>query len=229
VTIAWETAVGDGTRLAALRSSGLIGTGPEDAFDRLIELAAELIGLPRGCITLVDAEHTTAKSAVGFPEGQPLFAPVDQSFCRFVVGSGRPLIVDDARRDPRTRDDPAIALYDAATWGGYPIGNADGVTLGTFCLMDSKPHAWTTRDVHILATLAKAASSEIALRAARAEVEAAHREADTARSAARRDRAVLGAYLDELTASDGPAASFASSLRARLEGPSPADSASADF
>jgi sigma-B regulation protein RsbU (phosphoserine phosphatase) len=217
VTVDWEAGVRDPTRLAALQSSGLTGTGPEDAFDRLIELAAELVGLPRGCITLVDADHTSAKSAFGFPEGQPLFARVDQSFCRFVVGSGRPLIVDDARQDPRTRDDPAIALYDAATWAGYPIGDAEGLTLGTFCLMDSKPHVWTTRDVHILATLAQAASTEIALRAAQAEIRAAHRETDAVRSAALRHRAALLAHVDELTTLDGAAAPFGRALLARLQ------------
>jgi sigma-B regulation protein RsbU (phosphoserine phosphatase) len=188
VTVDWEAGVRDPTRLAALQSSGLTGTGPEDAFDRLIELAAELVGLR-----------------------------VDQSFCRFVVGSGRPLIVDDARQDPRTRDDPAIALYDAATWAGYPIGDAEGLTLGTFCLMDSKPHVWTTRDVHILATLAQAASTEIALRAAQAEIRAAHRETDAVRSAALRHRAALLAHVDELTTLDGAAAPFGRALLARLQ------------
>jgi sigma-B regulation protein RsbU (phosphoserine phosphatase) len=175
VTVSWEEGVRDPVRLAALERSGLAGTGPEDAFDRLIELAAELVGVPRGVITLVDAERTVAKSILGFPEGSPSFAPIEQSFCRFVVASGRPLIVNDAREDPRTRGDPAIAAYDAATWAGYPIEDADGMVLGTFCLMDANPHEWTSRDLHILATLAKAASSEIALHRARVEA-AARRE-----------------------------------------------------
>jgi GAF domain-containing protein len=49
--------------------------------------------------------------------------------------------------------------------------------------MDSVPHEWTAQDLHVLSTLAKAASSEIALRQARAEVNAAHWEIEALRAA----------------------------------------------
>jgi len=177
MTIDWETAVRDSARLAAVeRTWRPLGTGSEDAFDRLTELAVALTGVPRAVITLVDSQHTTAKSILGFPEGSPRSAPIEASFCRFVVGSGRPLIVNDSRSDPRTRGDLAIDLYDAGTWAGYPIEDADGTVLGAFCLMDSHPHEWTPTDLHILATLAKAASSEIALQCARADLAAARRD-----------------------------------------------------
>jgi phosphoserine phosphatase RsbU/P len=212
----WEQGVRDPARLDALQRSGLAGTGPEDAFDRLIELAAELTGVHRGVITLVDAERTVAKSILGFPEGSPSFAPIEQSFCRFVVGSGRPLIVNDARQDPRTRGDPAIAAYDAATWAGYPIEDADGMVLGTFCLMDSRPHEWSPQDLHILATLAKAASSEIALRRARAEATARREEIEALRAGIERSRLDLVAHLHALLALDPSAAAVGRDLLAWL-------------
>ncbi len=187
--MAWEAAVRDHARLEALAESSLVGTGPEDAFDRLIELAVELTGVPRGCITLVDDERTTAKSAVGFPEGVDLFAPVEHSFCRFVVASGHPLIVDDAQRDPRTMGDPAITAFAAVTWAGYPVEDADGVVLGTFCLMDSTPHEWTPRDLQVLATLARCASTEVTLRGTLAR--------------ARRTAEAVEEKIDELIASKG--------------------------
>lgn len=162
----------DAARLAALADSGLVGSGPADGFDRLIELAAELTGVARGCVTLVDAERTTAMSAVGFPEGVALSAPVDRSFCRFVVGTGRPLVVDDAEHDPRTAGDPAISAFSAIVWAGYAIENADGEVLGTFCLMDPNPHVWSSTDLHVLATLAQCASAEVALHGARRELAA---------------------------------------------------------
>ena len=114
-------------------------------------------------------------SSVGFPEGLALFAPIHQSFCRFVVSSGRPFIVEDAHVDPRTIGDPAIEAFGAVSWAGYPIQDADGAVLGTFCVMDSSPHEWTSRDVQVLATLAVAASTEIALRRSRADLQAARR------------------------------------------------------
>jgi GAF domain-containing protein len=166
----WEREVRSPDRLAAVERSGLVGIGPEDPLDRLIELAVELVGVSCGVVALVDSTHTTAMSAVGFPEGLVLAAPIDQSFCRFVVGAGRPFVVADANNDHRTIDDPAIEAFSAVAWAGYPIVDGDGAVLGTFCVMDASPHEWTTRDLHVLATLAMAASTEIALRRSQVEL-----------------------------------------------------------
>ncbi len=179
----WQAGVRDPIRVGAVSRSGLVGSHSDDAFDRLLELAIELTGAPRGCITLVDAENTTALSAVGFPEDSALAAPNEYSFCKFVVATGRPLVVEDSRSDPRTIGDPAIEGFDAAAWAGYAIEDEHGNILGTFCVMDSVPHEWTEQDLHALATLSKAASTEVALRQARAEVEAAHWEIEALRAA----------------------------------------------
>jgi len=48
MTSDWGLEVRSPTRLAAVDRSGLVGITPEDPFDRLIELAVELIGVPRG-------------------------------------------------------------------------------------------------------------------------------------------------------------------------------------
>ena len=178
----WEPAVRDPLRLAAVARSGLVGIGPEDAFDRYIELATELTGAPRGCIALVDAVTTTAFSSAGFPEGAALYAPIEHSFCRFVVGAGRPFVVHDARNDDRTRGDPAIDLFGAAAWAGYFIQDGEGTVLGTFCVMDADPHEWSPHDLHLLAALAKAVSTEIALRSARSELAAVRLEIERLRT-----------------------------------------------
>lgn len=198
VTTGWEVAVRDPARLEAVARSGLAGSGPEDAFDRLIELAVEVVGVRRGCITFVDAVRTTAKSAIGFPEGTLLLAPVERSFCRYVVGFAAPLVVDDSRSDPRTRGDPAIDAFAAVTWAGYPFEDGDGAILGTFCLMDSCPHEWTGRDLHAISVLAKAASTEIALSRSRAELTRIREELDALRAAGDRDRAASAAHLHGL-------------------------------
>jgi GAF domain-containing protein len=164
MNIEWQSQVRSVGRLAALGDSGLVDLAREDEFDRLLELAIEVTGAPRGCITFVNAERTTAFSAFGFPEGLDLHAPIEQSFCRFVVGTGRPFIVEDAHHDDRTIGDPAIAAFGAVAWIGYPIEDADGCILGTFCLMDAAPRRWNRTDVMAVATLARAASTAVALR-----------------------------------------------------------------
>ena len=162
--IEWETEVRDSNRLAALRNTGLVGSGPEDAFDQLVELAVKLTGAKCGGISLVDAEKVTCKSSLGLPEGEPLSLRVTDTFCRYVVGSGRPFIVDDAVHDSRVHDDPAISIFGIGAWAGFPIEDPNGYILGTLCVIDTRPHAWTASDILVLASLAKAVSTEIALR-----------------------------------------------------------------
>jgi GAF domain-containing protein len=164
----WERGVKNPERLAAVEHSGLIGLSGDDAFDRLLELAIAVTGAPRGVIALVDAKYTTAISGYGFPEGLPLFAPIDFSFCRFVVGHGRPFLVEDAPNDPRTIGDPAIEAFGAVAWIGFPVEDSHRNVLGNFCLMDASPREWTQLDIQTVATLAQAASTEVALRDERA-------------------------------------------------------------
>jgi phosphoserine phosphatase RsbU/P len=180
----WRDRVREPQRLAALTRSGLLQTGPEDAFDRLTELAAAVTGAARACITLVDATHYAYKSTVGVAEGAPQTGPIEASFCRYVVGSSKPFVVDDARADPRTFDNPAIAIDGVAAWAGYPIEDAAGWVLGTFCLVATEPYAWTDTDLHVLATLAQLASSELALRRARFAIASARSAADELRFSA---------------------------------------------
>jgi GAF domain-containing protein len=168
MTIDWETAVRDVERVAALHESGLLGTGPEEEFDRLVELAVRLTGATCSCISLVDAETVSCKSSIGLPEDMPLPLPVIDTFCRYVVGSSRPFVVDDAIEDSRVFDDPVTSKYGIGAWAGYPITDPDGFTLGTLCVIDCQSHAWTETDILVLATLAKAVSTEIALRKSRA-------------------------------------------------------------
>ncbi|HEX2576458.1 MAG TPA: GAF domain-containing protein [Aquihabitans sp.] len=164
----WSAGIADPRRIQAVERAGLVNGPAEDAFDRLTELAAMATKTRRACITVVDADHYRYKSTVGVPEGSVHPGPVEESFCRYVVGSSRPFYVTDASADPRTVDHPAIELHGIGAWAGYPIEDEDGWVLGTFCLIDDKPRVWTDSDLSILATLAAVTSSEIALRRLRA-------------------------------------------------------------
>lgn len=166
----------DPARIAALERTGLAGTGPDDAFDRFTELAAAVTGAPFVYVTLVDAERYGLKSSVGLPDDAARSGSVEASFCRYVVGSGCALVVEDARNDERVRDNPAVELLGIAAWAGFPITDPDGMVLGTFCAVDTSPRDWSDLDLHVLAVLAAAVSSEIALVLAQRALESARAE-----------------------------------------------------
>jgi serine phosphatase RsbU (regulator of sigma subunit) len=157
-------ALSDPDRLAALAASGQFGTGQDAVFDDLAELAAAITGCGRALITFVDERSSFWKSCVGagFRQGGSQ-RPVRESFCYFLVGLGDRFIVEDAAKDPRTRDHPSLRPMKIGAWAGYPILAPGGQVLGTVCVMDENPHAWQPDELAGLGTLARAVSNEVNL------------------------------------------------------------------
>ena len=164
--------LGDPRRLAALAESGLVDSPPEQAFDRVTRLVAEVLHVPVALFTLVTDERQVFKSSVGL--GELRETPLSHSFCRHVVDSGAPLEVVDARKHPKVRDNPSIEEYGIVAYLGVPLTTSDGVRLGALCAIDHEPREWTGRDHGVLEDLAGAAMAEVELRRAnRAVAEAA--------------------------------------------------------
>ena len=184
------------SRLAAVDATELVVGASEGAFERLTRLAALLLDAPLAFVTVVDTTRSWYRSCVGLGPDAERFAAVEASFCRYVVEGDAPLILDDARADPRTRENSTIVGMGIVAWAGFPIHGLDGEVIGTFCVVDTVPRRWSARDVQVIETLADAASGEIALRAALAAEAQAHAEAE-ARVAEAAELARLVAELAE--------------------------------
>jgi PAS domain S-box-containing protein len=153
-------------RLAAVARTALLDTPPEEAFDRLTRMAARLVGAPVSLLTLVTDDRQFFKSAMGLPEpwASRRSAPLSHSFCRQVAISGEPLVVEDARRHPLLRANPAVREFGWIAYAGVPLVGRDGGVLGSFAVVDGMPRLWSERDVTLLRDLAACAASEIELR-----------------------------------------------------------------
>src|SRR5215218_966160 len=87
-------------RLAALRSTGLLESPPDPAFDELVRLTARLLGVPVAAFNLVDADRQWTKSGVGIDNGAQ--APRADSFCAHAIARDDVLLViGDTAADPR--------------------------------------------------------------------------------------------------------------------------------
>lgn len=147
-------------RLQAVERVELIGEEPAPGIRRLVQLAATLMRTPMAFFTVVDEQRSWYHAAVGVPDDVDS-GPVEASFCKYVIASGEPLFVPDAATDARTVGNPAIATMGVAAWAGFPVRDPDGNVLGSFCVVDTEPHAWLDRDVELLGILAAAANDEI--------------------------------------------------------------------
>ena len=154
-------------RLAAVTRTALLDTPPEEAFDRLTRMAARLLGAPVSLITLVTDDRQFFKSATGLPEpwASRRSSPLSHSFCRHVAVSGEPLVVEDTRRHPLLRSNPAVRELGWTAYAGVPLVTRQGYVVGAFSVVDGMPRLWSDRDVALLRDLAACAASEIELRA----------------------------------------------------------------
>lgn len=167
-------AVLDPARLSAVRSTGLLDTGAEDAFDHLTRVAARALDVPYAFVTVVDDQRSFWKSCYGIDATDPAERQnqVEESFCQYVVRSDAPLVVGDAPAHPMTHDNPSIEKMGVRAWAGWPIRAADGHVLGTFCAVDVEPREWSDEAAELLSLMADAAANEIRLRIAMEDVEA---------------------------------------------------------
>eukprot|EP01031_Cornospumella_fuschlensis_P038131 gene38131-46332_t len=123
-----------------LRQSFILNTPREDVYDRYTSLAARYFKVPMAMISLIDIDRAWLKSRVGtdIDEG-----PRDHSFCSFTVLEETPkvMVVLDASKDPRFCNNPHVLnTMGVKFYAGCSI-EVEGVKLGSFCIVDSKPRS----------------------------------------------------------------------------------------
>jgi diguanylate cyclase (GGDEF)-like protein len=143
-------------RLAALRGTGLLGSGPEPAFDELVALTARLLGAPIAAFNLVDADRQWTKSGAGMANGDE--APRADSFCAHAISGDGPLVIPDTSADPRFADN-AMGL---GFYAGTPV-TAGGQRIGTLCVAGEQPQTPTREDLETLRVLAAAVTAHVEL------------------------------------------------------------------
>ncbi|MDQ3137058.1 MAG: PAS domain S-box protein [Gemmatimonadota bacterium] len=152
--------------MTMLHAARLLDSPAEDAFDRLTRLAARLLGAPVALVTLTGPDRAFVKSAVGLAEpwASSRSMPLSRSFCRHVVATRAPLIVEDARRHPLLRASPSIRELGWIGYAGVPLTMSDGRTVGALAVIDALPRIWSPRDVALLEDLAASVVTELELR-----------------------------------------------------------------
>ena len=160
--------VRDPARLEALRSVRLLDTPAEEAYDRLTRLAMNLLNAPVAQVSLVDEDRQFFKSAQGLnePWASARETPLSHSICQHAVDAREPLVIEDARRHPLVRDSLAIRDLNVVAYAGIPLITSTGQAIGTLCVIDHRPRAWTGEQIETLKTLAAAVLAQIELRAA---------------------------------------------------------------
>jgi PAS domain-containing protein len=139
-----------------------MGSEPEERFDRIVRLAASVFNVPIAFFTIVGRDSQWLKSRHGIDVQE---SPRDMAFCPYVVDSDSPLVIKDAREDPRFASNllvtggPRIRFY-----AGHPVKSPDGAVIGTLCVADRRSWAsFSDQQTSTLRDLASLVESELIL------------------------------------------------------------------
>ncbi|RZM82909.1 GAF domain-containing protein [Leptolyngbya iicbica] len=150
----------ESSRLAVLYSLKILDTDPEERFDQITRIAQRAFRVPIALVSLIDAERQWFKSCQGFCASE---TPRDVSFCGHAILEDRPLIVPDARDDPRFHDNPFVMGEPGIRfYAGMPLTVLDGYRLGTLCLIDQQPRTLDTNEELLLIDLGHLVEQELA-------------------------------------------------------------------
>jgi PAS domain S-box-containing protein len=149
-------------RLAALARYEILDTAPEQEFDDLTQLAAQVCGTPLAQVTFVDRDRQWFKSRVGIEASQ---TPRESSFCGHAILGSDVMVVPDAAADERFADNPMVAGPPGIRfYAGAPLVTSDGLAIGTLCVMDREPRQLTPGELDALRALARRAVAQLELR-----------------------------------------------------------------
>ena len=149
-------------RLAALYRYQILDTPPEQDFDDLTQMAAQICETPIALISLIDEHRQWFKSRVGL---NVIETPRDISFCGHVVAEESLLVIPDTTQDARFADNPLVSQDPKIRfYAGVPLLTPDQYVLGSLCVLDRQPRTLTDPQIQQLKRLSRLVISHLELR-----------------------------------------------------------------
>lgn len=109
----------------------------DEVFELIVGLAAAYFAAPIVLISIVDEQRQWFSARVGLDVTQ---TPRDVSFCAHALSRSEVLEIEDASQDERFKHNPLVTGAPGIRYyAGAPLMTAQGLGLGTLCLIDTQP------------------------------------------------------------------------------------------
>lgn len=145
-------------RLSVMESYNILEAPPQPEFESMTQEAQRYFDVPIAVVSLVDLGRQWFLSIQGLDAKQ---TPRSCAFCAHVVQRKKEcgvLVVKDALEDNRFKDNPLVVGGPKIRfYAGAPLISPEGAILGSFCIIDTKPHpkGLTVQQKEVLINLAE--------------------------------------------------------------------------
>lgn len=147
-------------RLEALQALDILYLPLEERFDRITRVLCRLFNVPVAYLSLMEADTQWFKSIQG---ADLLSTPRSDSLCQHTLLEEEMLICSDTRQDPRFADNPYVTgPLNLRFYAGYLL-KSRGQNIGTLCIADTQPRAFSTADIELLRDISHWAQTELNL------------------------------------------------------------------
>jgi len=153
----------EAARLDALRRYEILDTIPEQAYDDLTLIAAQICQVPMAQVSFIDHDRQWFKARVGVSAQE---TPRDMAFCSHTILHGDEFMeVRDATQDSRFADSPLVTGGEQIRfYAGAPLVTPDGHALGALCVMDRRARTLSPEQVSALQALGRRVVAQLELR-----------------------------------------------------------------
>ncbi|PWC11413.1 bifunctional diguanylate cyclase/phosphodiesterase [Brenneria roseae subsp. americana] len=153
----------EAARIAALREYGIKNFLFDTGLNNLINLAANIFDVPIVWISLLESERQLFAASLGIAFYE---TPRDLSFCTHAILKKKIMVVPDASKDLRFKNNPLVTgVPHVRFYAGIPLRTPAGYAIGTLCIVDVKPRlAFSARDEHNLQDLAVLVMDKLEMR-----------------------------------------------------------------
>jgi diguanylate cyclase (GGDEF)-like protein len=152
--------IDEAERVEALRGYHILDTAPDERFDLFTKLSTWLYDVPLAAINFVDSDRTFFKSIIGLSTYEPKRIT---SLCAHTVGSGDDImVVPNLAQDSRFENHPFVAKG-IQFYAGAVLRSSSGHAIGTLCICDVEPRAFSEADQDRLKQMAKGVGAVLEL------------------------------------------------------------------
>lgn len=150
-------------RLKALHDYKILDSLPDEEFDNLATLAAEIAGTKISQVNLVDQNRQWTKAMAGL-DLEEKSIPREKSVCQYTINGDDITEIKNLRKDPRFNDFDYVKGDDGLRFYlGIPLVSPDGYAIGSLCVLDYEEKELTDKQITQLKIIAKQVMTHLEL------------------------------------------------------------------